>query len=84
VVEGVLTHPCPGFAMGKPAMVVVQVQEALSIPVLRLSKRAAPKSSCGKTRHCADGHLVTSHVTVTRIPASGTESCAGHILSCGC
>jgi hypothetical protein len=28
VVEGALTHPCPGFAMGKPTMVVVQVQGA--------------------------------------------------------
>jgi hypothetical protein len=28
VVEGTLTHPCPGFAVGKPAMVVVRVQGA--------------------------------------------------------
>ena len=29
VVEGTLTHPCPGFAVGKLAMVVVRVQGAL-------------------------------------------------------
>ena len=28
VVEGTLTHPCPGFAVGKLAMVVVRVQGA--------------------------------------------------------
>ncbi len=28
VVEGALTHPCPSFAVGKPTMVVVQVQGA--------------------------------------------------------
>jgi hypothetical protein len=28
VVESALTHPCPSFAMGKLAMVVVQVQGA--------------------------------------------------------
>ena len=28
VVEGALTHPCTGFAVGKPTMVVVRVQGA--------------------------------------------------------
>jgi hypothetical protein len=28
LVEGALTPPCPGFAVGKPAMVVVRVQGA--------------------------------------------------------
>jgi hypothetical protein len=28
VVKGALTHPCPGFAVGKPTMVVVRVQGA--------------------------------------------------------
>ncbi len=56
-----------------------------SILVLRPSERAPSKSSCGKRRRCARNHLVTSHVTVMHIPASGAlaESHAGHIPSRG-
>ena len=56
-----------------------------SILVLSPSKRAPSASfkACGKTRRHAVNHLVTSHVTITRIPASGAESRAGHIPSCG-
>jgi hypothetical protein len=36
LVEGALTPPCPGFAVGKPAMVVVRLQGAPDFPGIKV------------------------------------------------
>jgi hypothetical protein len=44
VVEGMLTHPCPSFAVGKLAMVVVRVQGAPPVTALVLGREVSRRS----------------------------------------